>query len=702
MASTARGVDAISLPAAPGTGRRRRAPLSWARLAASRIGRDRYTIYTWALAPIAMAVALVSSLPGDLAAVLALTGICGGLQVMLGLVPGHARGLSPSAWSFLRMAVALLYVAGLSSVVGGPSRPLLALYIPVVIAAATLGRLPAVLVGTAAALIYVAPHLSHLGDTSAVGLRGIALAGVGLLAAVGVSRLMMAVDQASRRLRSAMISERRRSRQIAGLEAVSHVLVANGSGEDALDRVLGVIAAQFRYHFVTVYVHEDAHLRLAAQRGYDAPPESLDGSHGVVGRVMRTRELAFVPDVAGDPDYSAVFSEVVSEICAPLIVDGELLGVLNVEARSTLDRADRDVVATIADRIATVLALGRDRKALAERASVLNALNEFNRLVSGELELGRLSAAMIDGVGRVVAADMVTLAVLDRETGRYVLRASTDADPSQLGAVIEAGEGLAGRAIRDRVVVFDDAHANDSRPAVSEELAAPLSLSGVGIPLLRDGVVVGAISVARRTPAAAFRPIEIEAMELLAGQAGLVVANAFLHAEVEELAVRDPLTGLYNRRHFDEALSRAIARWHRPTGDERKPIAAIMFDLDHFGQFNKSYGHQTGDQVLKTFAAVLRERFRASDLVARFGGEEFVVILENATRDDAVRLAEEVRARLAQQQIFSDDGERLAVTVSAGCTQLDDEHPTREQLLRTADVALFMAKRAGRDRVVAA
>jgi len=131
-------------------------------------------------------------------------------------------------------------------------------------------------------------------------------------------------------------------------------------------------------------------------------------------------------------------------------------------------------------------------------------------------------------------------------------------------------------------------------------------------------------------------------------------------------------------------------------------MAAIMFDLDHFGQFNKNYGHQTGDQVLKTFAGVLRERFRASDLVARFGGEEFVVILEEASREDAVRLAEDVRARLAQQEILSDDGERLTVTVSAGCTQLDDEHSTREQLLRTADVALFMAKRAGRDRVVAA
>ena len=702
MASTARGVDAISLPTAPGVGRRRRAPLSWTRLAASRIGRDRYTIYTAALAPIALAVALASGLPGDVAVVLALTGICVGLQVVLGLVPGRARGFSPSGWSFLRMAVALLYVAGLASVVGGPSQPLLALYIPVVVAAAALGRLPATVFGSAAVLVYLAPELAHPGNASAVALRGIALAGAGIVAAIGVSRLVMAVEHTSRQLRSAMVSERRRSRQIAGMEAVSRSLVPGGSGPEALDHALGVLSAQFHYHFVTLYVTEGTGLRLAAQRGYEAPPDWLEGSDGIVGRVMRTRELAFVPDVARDADYSQVFSQVVSEICAPLIVDGKFLGVLNIEAHTTLDRSDRDVVATIADRIATLLALRREREALAERAAIFRALNDFNGLVSGELELDSLAMAMIEGVRRVVAADIVALTVLDRESGRYLLRAFTDADPSLLGREIQPGEGLAGRAIRDREVVFDDDYANSDLPVAYRDGVEPLNLSGAGIPLVRDGVVVGAISITRHTPAAAFRPIEIEAMQLLAGQAALVVANAFLHADVEELAVRDPLTGLYNRRHFDEALERTLARWRRTAPAERKPMAAIMFDLDHFGQFNKNYGHQTGDQVLKTFAGVLRERFRASDLVARFGGEEFVVIMEEASREDAVRLADEVRVTLGLRPVLSDDGERLAVTVSAGCTQLDDAQPTREQLLRTADVALFMAKRAGRDRVVAA
>jgi two-component system cell cycle response regulator len=106
--------------------------------------------------------------------------------------------------------------------------------------------------------------------------------------------------------------------------------------------------------------------------------------------------------------------------------------------------------------------------------------------------------------------------------------------------------------------------------------------------------------------------------------------------------------------------------------------------------------------VLRSFAGILRSRFRTSDLVARLGGEEFVVVLEGADCQEAEKAADDVRTALKSSNLSNEDGERLAVTVSAGCTQLEDPLATRESMLRTADVALFMAKRAGRDRVVAA
>lgn len=674
-------------------GRRRLAPL---------ITRDPYLAYSAAIVPIAAVVLAISSEPTSLIALGILALVFVGAQAILGRVPGRLRPLTPLGWSFLRLALALLFVAGIVELSGGPGGPMDALFLPVVVAAAALGPVQAVVIGAVASVIYLVPEMMRLGSSADLALRGVTLAGVSVVVAFGTRRLVVALERTSRQLRSAILAERRRSRQIAGMEAVGRLLVAGGPTNQVLDRALGVLVDRFNYNYVSIYIADDGRLVLGAQRGYDQPIQIFDGSVGVMGRVMRSHQLAFVPDVRQDADYISVFNEVTSEICAPLMVDGQFLGVLNVESRDRLDRTDRDLVATLAARVATVVALGRDRQALAERAAVFRSLHEFTQAVSSTLDLDRLAASLVEAARRVVRSDVVALTVLDKDTGRYRVRAFTDADESMLGGEVRPGEGMAGRAIRDRTVVIDDGYTPAQYPAAYRDSFEPMVVLGAGVPLIRDGVVVGALSIMRHERSDHFRPIEREAMELLAGHAALALANAFLHAEVEELAIRDPLTDLYNRRYFDDAVERLIASWHRAEPGGRRPVTAIVFDLDHFGDFNKRHGHQVGDLVLRTFAGILRERFRATDLVARMGGEEFIVVLEGATRADAERIAEEVRTALKGIGLANEDGERLSVTVSAGCTQLTEGQATREALLRTADVALFMAKRAGRDRVVAA
>jgi diguanylate cyclase (GGDEF)-like protein len=659
-------------------------------------------MYTVSLVPVAALVLALSGGASALMALAVLTVVFVGAQLVLGRIPTRLRPMTPLGWSFLRITLSLLFVAGMVELSGGSGGPMVALFLPVVVASAALGPLQALVTGGVAALIYLSPEITRIGSTADLALRGITLAGVSVLLAFGIRRLVVALEHTNRNMRSAMLAERRRSRQITGMEAVSRLLVAGGPTNEVLDRALGVLVDRFGYSYVSIYIGDEDRLVLGAQRGYEQPIQSFDGTVGVVGRVMRSHQLAFVPDVHSDPDYISVFTEVSSEICAPLLVDGQLLGILNVESRGALDRTDRDLVATLAGRVATVVALGRDRQALSERAAVFRSLHEFAQAVSGTLELEALGASLVQAARRMVRADHVALTVLDQETGQYRVRAITDAAPKELGREVRPGEGLAGRAIRDRVIVFDDSFSTIQFPASYRPDAQRVTLLGAGVPLIRDGVVVGALSIMRRDLQDHFRPIEREAMELLAGHSALALANAFLHAEVEQLAIRDPLTGLYNRRYFDEALERIIASWHRATGSGRRPVSAIMFDLDHFGDFNKRHGHQVGDLVLRTFAGILRERFRASDLVARLGGEEFMVVLEGAERADAERVAEEVRGALKAHALANEDGQRLQVTVSAGCTQLDEAASTRDMLLRTADVALFMAKRAGRDRVVAA
>ena len=166
-----------------------------------------------------------------------------------------------------------------------------------------------------------------------------------------------------------------------------------------------------------------------------------------------------------------------------------------------------------------------------------------------------------------------------------------------------------------------------------------------------------------------------------------------------ERAVRDPLTGLHNRRHFDAAVARLERRWRRLPAEERRPVSVVLFDLDRFGDLNKLHGHQAGDAVLRVFAALLKKRFRESDLIARYGGEEFVAVLEGASSADAARIAESVRASFEQASVPVGGGVAVRATVSAGCAQLGED-PSVSAALSVADVWLAQAKRGGRNQVV--
>lgn len=186
-----------------------------------------------------------------------------------------------------------------------------------------------------------------------------------------------------------------------------------------------------------------------------------------------------------------------------------------------------------------------------------------------------------------------------------------------------------------------------------------------------------------------------EEERLIRRSASLAVRNERL----AESATRDGLTGLHNRRYLDHAVKRLDLRRRR--GDAGgAPMSAVMFDLDHFGAFNKQHGHQAGDVVLRHFGGILRRRFRGGDLVARAGGEEFVAILEGAGLEDAAAAAEQVRYALVASPVTF-DGQALHASVSAGCASIGDGMSVAE-LLGVADVALSMAKRAGRNTVVQA
>ncbi|MEW6224754.1 MAG: diguanylate cyclase [Chloroflexota bacterium] len=498
------------------------------------------------------------------------------------------------------------------------------------------------------------------------------------------------------------VTEQRRTEDaLRGIADVGQVLASHGPSDESLDAIVGILADRMGYHHLSLLLVDGDRLRVGASRGLAGLPASVPLDRGIVGRVARTGEPAWVHDVRGDPDYLEVRPDVCCEIAVPLRADGLTIGVLDLEATASAPLAERDLrlAEAVAVRIASALILGREQQAQAQRAELLAALSEFARATNGILEPERLVPALMEALTRIFPGDVMTLTTLDRATGRYQLAAVRGVAGSSIGVEVRPGDGPAGRAIEQRAFLGPvELHRADYASGLRDLIGLDALIS-VAVPLIRDDAVLGAISVGRANLDHPFSPVECEVMQLLGAQAALALANAHLHQEVSELAIHDGLTGLYNRRHFDANLDLIVARWRRHAG--ASGLAAIMFDLDHFGRFNKEHGHQAGDTVLRVFAGVLRERLRSSDLVARYGGEEFVVILEDGGLGEALGVAEDVRAALEGRTIAGPAGQRLAARVSAGCAAIDPAQPTKEALLQAADVALAMAKRGGRNQVVA-
>jgi diguanylate cyclase (GGDEF)-like protein len=495
---------------------------------------------------------------------------------------------------------------------------------------------------------------------------------------------------------------RRGDDALHGMAVVGRLLAEQGPVPAALDAVLGELEARMGYRFLSLYLADGPGLRLGAQRGYRSVPERLEAGRGIIGRVYRTGTAELVRDVRGDPDYVLGEEGVATEIAAPLLGDDAMLGVLNIESLrpAGLTQSDLRLARAVADRLSSAVLRYQAQEALRDRVRLFAALAEFSTAVNAIREPGRLAAALVDAVGVVVPSDTVVVTMLDRGDGRYRVGAVRGLSADAVGAIIEPGDGTAGRAISERAVILTEPHPRAQSNAALRDYMHYESVRTVEVPLINEDTVLGVISVGRADPDATLTQAEREVFGLLGSHAALALANANLVEEVSALAIHDGLTGLYNRRHFDAALDLAIARFKRrgPVGN----LAAIMFDLDHFGDFNRQHGHLVGDAVLRLFGEILHERLRSADVVARYGGEEFVAILDDCGLSEAVRLAEEVRRELEARTVPGADGQPLRVTVSAGCAVIDPADPTKEALLSRADVGLFMAKRAGRNQVVAA
>jgi len=216
------------------------------------------------------------------------------------------------------------------------------------------------------------------------------------------------------------------------------------------------------------------------------------------------------------------------------------------------------------------------------------------------------------------------------------------------------------------------------------------------IPLIFKKEVLGVLNF-HKPEVDGFSEEEQRMLNLVANQIALAIENAKLYTKARDLSVKDELTGLYNRRHFQTVLQiewKRAVRFHRP-------LSLLMVDVDYFKKYNDTFGHLQGDRVLKEMAQLLKKSIREIDTVARFGGEEFIVLLPDTDKKGALAVGEKLR-KIVETYRFIETGtsDISPLTISVGVSSYPDDVRDLDDLIDHADIALYDAKDAGRNKVI--
>jgi diguanylate cyclase (GGDEF)-like protein len=238
--------------------------------------------------------------------------------------------------------------------------------------------------------------------------------------------------------------------------------------------------------------------------------------------------------------------------------------------------------------------------------------------------------------------------------------------------------------------------AHVAQPRPSRALCVPMMAHGETLGLLYVDTGRGNTEVHNKVKSG--DNLDEQLAKMLAEQAALALANLRLREVLRTQSVRDPLTNLYNRRYMEESLNRELSRAVR----KNSPLSLMLIDVDYFKRFNDAFGHEAGDLVLRSLGGLLQTQLRREDIICRYGGEEFIVILPDAALDSTRQRGEQLR-EATKELVTEFRGQALErITLSIGVATFPQNGTTVEALVEAADAALYQAKKQGRDRVVPA
>ncbi len=382
----------------------------------------------------------------------------------------------------------------------------------------------------------------------------------------------------------------------------------------------------------------------------------------------------------------------------PMIVGEQKLGAVLIGFISEHAFTNREIAICqqATGQIAIVIENARlyqQARQAAERRAVLHQVSQ--EIVTASFDGDQIYTAIHRAAIQLMPTEAFVITLVTPDSTQAEAVYLVDKDGRAPGLLFSKDQGLTGRVLASgKTIYIPDVEQTPNLEGLHFG-SQQHTRSILALPLRAGDHLIGMLSVQSYQPNA-YSSEDEYLLEMLAATAAIAIENSRLLKEIQWLAITDPLTGLYNRRGLFELAEREVERYRR----FGRPFCVYMLDIDLFKQINDTYGHAAGDQVLVGLANRLKQRIRDVDIIGRYGGEEIVVVLPETQLPQALRAAERARNHIQQNPISTDRGE-IPVTVSIGVAEIDTQVSDLAALVDQADSAMYAAKQAGRNRVMA-
>lgn len=503
-----------------------------------------------------------------------------------------------------------------------------------------------------------------------------------------------------------LLQEESRRREVAEiLQAVILQITPDIQVERVLDNILLHLATLIEYDSACIFLLQGDQLTAVAARGFSNTIEVLGKSYSVLDdplftQMIQMRRPLLIPVLEpGIPFRGYGGTNLVrSWIGVPLMARGVVIGCLTLDhytPNAYYSPEQASIVQTFANHASIVIENSRLMKVEREQRLIAESLREIGAVLDSTLEMDSLLDLLIEQVGRLIPYSIAFLYLVENNTPALVRKRICDTVPNdKVEALDKISIHLENSPYFYHLLESYEPMILPFIEPAFDWVESSLSLgSWISAPIIAKNKIIACFSLISLQPNL-YTTHHASLLATFCSEAALALQNARLFSEVQRLATLDDLTGILNRRQLFIEGRREFSRAKR----YHRPLSLLMIDLDHFKEINDTFGHATGDEILKSLAHTLRKTIRDVDIFGRYGGEEFVLVLPETSKREAKSIAERLR-KIIEQTLFSTPAGEIHTTISIGVAQQTEDVQTFEELLERADQALYRAKNGGRNQV---